>query len=342
MSHEKSKVRFSLSPHTTGSDLVRAQLQYLSDATTDLEDKTKAELVKAIRNSSSPSDFSLNEKDLERLANAALTIGAKAIDRIERRIALQSTATFWGEGTNFRALATQIHSLANPARKIRNALAHRAKCVRAVLKIQNENKATPLGIRLASKIVSTMEEMEKWQEESWDAFVLEGSVSDRFHHVYAKEWREFCAEWIAEEFRVQQFNTLGLTNIFEKYLKTLNIESHKSRIQWESTSSPSSTYVTTNKFQQTAINVDLKRRQDSLTFSIRIPGMRQTDFNVISLDLMNLIETSTGLKHIDAIRGGKDPDILNIDVYGEYSLVQARQVLEQMDNYFQRGYPSRS
>ena len=67
--------------------------------------------------------------------------------------------------------------------------------------------------------------------------------------------------------------------------------------------------------------------------------MTQKDYNTISLDLMDLVESSTGLKHIDTLRGGKDSDLLNVEVYGKYSMEQLKTVLEEIEQYFERNTP---
>jgi hypothetical protein len=67
--------------------------------------------------------------------------------------------------------------------------------------------------------------------------------------------------------------------------------------------------------------------------------MQQKDFNLISIDLMDLVETTTGLKHIDTLRGGKDADLLNVEVYGDYSMDQLKTVLKEIEQYFEKNYP---
>jgi len=54
---------------------------------------------------------------------------------------------------------------------------------------------------------------------------------------------------------------------------------------------------------------------------------------------MDLVESSTGLKHIDTLRGGKDSDLLNVEVYGKYSMEQLKTVLEEIEQYFERNTP---
>jgi hypothetical protein len=54
---------------------------------------------------------------------------------------------------------------------------------------------------------------------------------------------------------------------------------------------------------------------------------------------MDLVEITTGLKHIDTLRGGKDVDLLNVEVYGDYSMDQLKTVLKEIEQYFEKNYP---
>jgi hypothetical protein len=54
------------------------------------------------------------------------------------------------------------------------------------------------------------------------------------------------------------------------------------------------------------------------------------------MDLMDLIESETGLTHIDALRGGKDSHLLNIEVYGTYSREQLKLAVSKVEEYFQK------
>jgi hypothetical protein len=51
---------------------------------------------------------------------------------------------------------------------------------------------------------------------------------------------------------------------------------------------------------------------------------------------MDLIESETGLTHIDALRGGKDSHLLNIEVYGTYSREQLKLAVSKVEEYFQK------
>ncbi len=326
-----------LSPDTSGSVLATACLAYLKSATSRLDDRTTQELVAAIKKASQGAELNLSDKDWTRLADAALTIGSEALDRLTRRITILATASGWSTDFDYRPIATQIHAMSGPARKIRNAIAHRAKCVRAVLKVQTEGDLTGYGEELAKSKYPTIDAVYSWQQGSFKAFELQGSVNSRFHSMYHKEWEEFCKEWNEFNFGKVNEKLEGLESIFEKYIRDLSNESSKFKLQWNYALNPNPSFLGVES--KHLITFDFKRKAENFTISIRIPNMQQKDFNSISLDLMDLVETTTGLKHIDTLRGGKDADLLNVEVYGDYSMDQLKIVLKEIEQYFEKKYP---
>ena len=327
----------AIGPDTTGGELAVACLAYLRGATSRLDDQTTQELVSAIKKASLDTELSLSEKDWTRLADAALTIGSEALDRLTRRITILASSSGWSPDSDYRPIATQIHAMSGPARKIRNAIAHRAKCVRAVLKIQTENAPTGYAKELLAARYSTVDQVISWQQGSFKAFELQGSVSLRFHSMYYKEWEEFCKEWNDFNFGKIGLKTSGLESIFEKYITDLSNESTKFKLQWNYPIGPEISYF--RVASKDLITFDFKRKAENFTISIRIPNMQQKDFNSISIDLMDLVENTTGLKHIDTLRGGKDAELLNVEVYGNYSMDQLKTVLNEFEKYFEQKYP---
>jgi hypothetical protein len=327
----------ALGQDTTGAALASACLEYLKGATSRFDDQTTQELVAAIKKASQGAELDLSHKDWTRLADAALTIGSGALDRLTRRITILASASGWSPDFDYRPIATQIHAMSGPARKIRNAIAHRAKCVRAVLKVQTEGNTTGFVEELAIAKYSTIDAVISWQQGSFKAFELQGSVNSRFHSMYYKEWEEFCKEWNNFNFGKTGLKPAGLESIFEKYIKDLSNESSKFKLQWNYGPSQNLSFLRVESANQ--ITFDFKRKTENFTISIRIPNMQQRDFNSISIDLMDLVENSTGLKHIDTLRGGKDADLLNVEVYGSYSMDQLKTVLVEFEKYFKQKYP---
>ena len=326
-----------LNPNTDGAMLSSACLAYLKSVTSRLDAQTTTELVSAIVQASHGTELTLSEKDWTRLADAALTIGSDALDRLTRRITILAKANGGSPDTDYRPLATQIHALAGPARKIRNAIAHRAKCVRAVLKAQTENGISGNAKDLQMNKYPTQDDVVVWQQASFKVFETQGSVSSRFHSMYFKEWEEFCKEWNEFNFGRTGDKSIGLESIFEKYILGLSNETTKFKLLWNNaTSADLKSYLD----KKNAITFDFKRKAENFTVSIRIPNMQQRDFNTISIDLMDLVENSTGLRHIDTLRGGKDYELLNVEVYGAYNMEQLKIVLKEIEKYFELNYPN--
>lgn len=327
----------TVGPDTTGSVLATACLAYLKSETSRLDEQTTQELIAAIKKASQGAELNLSDKDWTRLADAALTIGSEALDRLTRRITILATATGWSTDSDYRPIATQIHAMSGPARKIRNAIAHRAKCVRAVLKVQTEGNSTGYTQELTGAMYGTADAVNSWQQASFKAFELQGSVNSRFHSMYHKEWEEFCKEWNEFNFGKVSTQRAGLESIFEKYISDLSSESSKFKLQWNNSPSDNLSYLRIEGSNQ--ITFDFKRKAENFTISIRIPNMQQRHFNSISIDLMDLVETTTGLRHIDTLRGGKDTELLNVEVYGDYSMDQLKTVLKEIEQYFENEYP---
>ncbi len=331
--------RLSLGSATTGADIAQSCLAYLRENTAKLETQTTLELIQAIKGSSRNFKLDFGDRDWVRLADAALTIGSEAMDRVTRRLTIQGAAMGWSTDFDYRPLATQIHAVAGPARKIRNAIAHRAKCTRAILKAQDLKNSIGLGHELAGTRFATTDQVRDWQKRSFYLFEKIGSVNPRFHLMYQKEWLNFCDEYNAFNFGITTYSTEGLQSIFEKYLLGLSKEASKFNLRWDFVDKSDSTTSALKSKLNSNITYDFKRKEDQFTISIRIPEMNQNTYNSVSLDLMELIELKTGLKHIDAIRGGKDPDLLNIDVYGEYAMGHIKSALSEIEKYFQQKYP---
>jgi hypothetical protein len=327
----------TLGADTTGAMLSSACLAYLKSVTANLDNQTTIELISAIKKASHGTEMDLSEKDWIRLADAALTIGSDALDRLTRRITILA-ATYGGSPDfDYRPLATQIHALAGPARKIRNAIAHRAKCVRAVLKTQTEQGMSALGKQISVNYYSTADDVIDWGKASFNAFENQGNVSSRFHSMYFKEWEEFCKEWYEFNFGSSGTKGNGLESIFEKYILGLSTETTKFKLLWNNQTSLG---VLSSQNKKDKITFDFKRKAENFTVSIRIPNMQQKDFNIISIDLMDLVENSTGLRHIDTLRGGKDIELLNVEVYGDYNMDQLKTVLKEFEKYFDTKYPN--
>ena len=120
---------------TRGSRLSQAMLEYLNWECFEAESRNKEGVRQALSQIiyGSGHGGKISERDLDRLAEATLTIGSFAIDRITRRLELIGATAGWGESADYRAIAHQLHSVTGQARKLKNSVAQRRKCIKAIL-----------------------------------------------------------------------------------------------------------------------------------------------------------------------------------------------------------------
>jgi len=331
---------FPLKSDTTGRDLAEAHLKYLKSTVDELTERTVAQLIDALKSSSGPTLIDMSDDQWKQLANAGLTIGSLAIDKITRRLTMQAAKYGWEQSFDYRPIATQIHAIATPTRKIINGLNYRAKCVRAVLKIQNFDSSSDAGKELQLRRVTNLDQIKQWQSDCFAAFERDENVSERFHSMYSKEWYEFCEEWNAAKIEMRYFSGYGFESILDKYLMRLTEESSKSKIQWEPVLNIGGRVFRPDAILSAGFSIDFKRKPDKLTFLITIPHMQNSEFNAISLDLMELIEQETGIKYVETGRNLKsEPDVLQIDMLGDFTMAQVKRALGEIDNYLSKRYP---
>ena len=331
---------FPLKSDTTGRDLAEAHLKYLKSTVDELAEQTVSQLIDALKSSSGPTLIDMSDDQWKQLANSALTIGSGAIDKITRRLTLQAAKYGWLQSYDYRPIATQIHAIATPARKIINGLNYRGKCVRAVLKLQNFDSANDAGKELQLRKVTNLEALRSWQTDCFAVFERDKTVSERFHSMYSKEWFEFCEEWNAAKIEMRYFGGVGFEAILAKYLVRLSEESSKSKIQWEPALSSMSQSSRPDGVLASGFTINFKRKPEQLTFLIEIPDLTNSEFNAISLDLMDLIEEKTGIKYVETGRSLKNqPDVLEIDILGEFTAAQSKLALNEIDTYLTKRFP---
>lgn len=298
-------------------------------------------MVEALQASSGNALVNMSDDEWKQLASTALTIGSSAIDKITKKLSLLSAKHEWAHGFDYRPIATQIHAIAMPARKTINSLNYRSKCVRAVLKVQNTQNAHEIVAELRNRVVSNLEDLIKWQADSVTAFENDKSVSSSFHANYKKEWVDFCEEWNSAKILMGEIPNRSLESIFERHLMRLTEESNKSKIQWEPVFRTGSKTSRPDALLTSGFSMNLKRKPDQLTFLIDIPNLTNTEFNEISLDLIDLIEQKTGIKYVETERNPKnDPNVLQIDLLGVFTTDQSKQALSEIDAYLTKRFPN--
>ena len=325
---------FPLSPSASGQSLAQAHLNYLKTTVTSLAESTQEGLIKALKDSSGTKMIEMSQDQWQQLAGTALTIGSSALDKITKKLSIQSAMYGWAQGYDYRPIATQIHALATPARKIINGLNFRGKCVRAVLKVQESEVKTEELIELRQRSISNLEEVIQWQADSYAAFVTAKVVDKRFHPNYKKEWEDFCDEWNASKISMRHSSGKSLESIYIKYLAKLTEESNKSHIKWEPVLNLGGTISRPDAVLRSGFPMNFKRKPEQLSFLIDIPNLSNTDFNAISLDLMELIEQVSGIKNVETERDPiNSPNILQVDILGEFTIEQSRLALGEIDSY---------
>jgi hypothetical protein len=334
---------FPLKSDTTGRDLAEAHLKYLKSTVDELAEQTVSQLIDALKSSSGPTLIDMSEDQWKQLANSALTIGSGAIDKITRRLTLQAAKYGWLQSYDYRPIATQIHAIATPARKIINGLNYRGKCVRAVLKLQNFDSANDAGKELQLRKVTNLEELRSWQSDCFAVFERDKTVSERFHSMYSKEWFEFCDEWNAAKIEMRYFGGIGFEAILAKYLVRLSEESSKSKIQWEPALSSMSQSSRLDGVLASGFPFELKRKPGQLTFAITIPILTDSELHATALDLMDVIEKVTGLDNVEiGFNGAKDPNILEVIIFGSYTSEQSKLALSEIDTYLKQHFSDRT
>ena len=86
--------------------------------------------------------------------------------------------------------------------------------------------------------------------------------------------------------------------------------------------------------------MDFKRKPDRLSYLINILNLSNSDFNSVSLDLMDVIEQAAGLKHVETGRDPlSNPNILQVDILGEFTMEQSKRALGEIDSYLMKRFP---
>ena len=340
MNPSKDIKPYPLDAFTKGREIADAHIEYLKATVETMTERTVNELIAALKSSSGSTLIDMSDEQWEQLASAALTIGSFGIDKITRRLTLQAARYGWSQAYDYRPIATQIHAIATPARKIINGLNYRGKCVRAVIKAMYGNSEDDSGCELEERLVTNLAQIQQWQSDIFESFEKDKGVKERFHSMYNKEWDEFCEEWNASKIEMRYYSGIGFEGILIKYLKRLSEESSKSKIQWEPVLNFDGRVRRPDAVLSSGFMMDFKRKPDRLSYLINIPNLSNSDFNSVSLDLMDVIEQAAGLKHVETGRDPlSNPNILQVDILGEFTMEQSKRALGEIDSYLMKRFP---
>lgn len=328
----------------TGYLLPRELLAYLNWEGTSIENQNRERIVDALREiiggSYDPSKISA--RDWERLAEATLTIGSKALDRIALRLRMIGQTAGWGAEIDYRSLASLLHTAVNQGRKLKNSSAQRRKCVKAVLGKFDIANQPERGILMD---IVKESNFKSWSKILFVTFVKSEAVKSRFLDTYQQEWELFIDD--AFEYFFQDgdldFNTgkwvdSGYTNQrYEKFLSALISDTSKTNVNWafeKVTNSGERVDIAIDN----GITIDLKKRPDYFAFIVNIPVEFKSNFREIPLALMNLLEKNPGFKYVDISQPVLSSNQIEIQIHDKYEMEQIGIAQEEILKYFSKQF----
>ena len=324
---------------TRGARLSQAMLEYLNWECFEAESRNKDGVRQALRQMISESGHGseVSERELDRLAEATLTIGSFAIDRITRRLESIGKAAGWGESEDYRAIAHQLHSVTGQARKLKNSVAQRRKCIKAILtkpEFTNANQIDGTWELLEIKDVSSFTE---WTRHAFKTFEKSGQVKERFLTTYEYEWDAFTKDAIRYLFVEGIPDDEAIKSRYDKYVDIFIREMSKTNLKWVSE------YVTSSgKRADFAINngvsIDLKKRPDHFSFIVTIPSNFETNFREIPLALMDLLEQTPGFKYVDISQPMSESHQMTIEIHDTYTMEQIAIAQTEILKYFEKRF----
>lgn len=323
---------------TRGSRLSQAMLEYLSWECFEAESRNKEGVRQALSQIiyGSGHGGKISERDLDHLAEATLTIGSFAIDRIARRLELIGAAAGWGESADYRAIAHQLHSVTGQARKLKNSVAQRRKCIKAILskpKISvNDDQLTWDWLEI--KNTSSLSE---WLMNAFTTFKKSGQVKERFLTTYEYEWDAFTDDAIGYLFTTHISEDQGIKSRYDRYIDIFVQEISKTNLKWVS-EVVTSTEKRADFAISNGVSIDLKKRPDHFSFIVTIPGNFETNFREIPLALMDLLEQKPGFKYVDISQPMADTHQMTIEIRDDYTMEEIAVAQTEILQYFEKRF----
>jgi hypothetical protein len=278
----------------------------------------------------------ISERDLDRLAEATLTIGSFAIDRITRRLELIGAAAGWGESADYRAIAHQLHSVTGQARKLKNSVAQRRKCVKAILS-KPEKSVNDDQLTLDWLEIKNTNSLAEWTVNTFAAFKKSGQVKERFLTTYQYEWDAFKSDAIGYLFTTHISEDEGIRSRYDKYIDIFVQEISKTNLKWVSEA-----VTFTGKRADFAISngvsIDLKKRPDHFSFIVTIPSNFESNFREIPLALMDLLEQKPGFKYVDISQPMAETHQMTIEIRDDYTMGDIAIAQSEILQYFEKRF----
>lgn len=283
----------------------------------------------------------ISPSDWERLAEATLTIGSKAIDRITFRLRSIGQNVGWDSNTDYRSLASILHSDINQGRKLKNMSALRRKCVKAIIS-KFELANGPARSRLADVVSAA--NFQNWTEELFGVFIESATVKPQFQYIYKTEWESFVKDADKYFFHTSllESNLLWQEYIkskpkYEKFIEGLMSDTSKTNLNW-AFEKVSSSNVRDDIVINNGVTINLKRRPEYFSFTVKIPSNFISNFSEIPLALMDLLENNPGFKHVDIMQIGNEPNQIEIQIFDKYDMKQINEAQNEILKYFKRRF----
>ena len=323
---------------TRGSRLSQAMLEYLNWECFEAESRNKEGVRQALSQIiyGSGHGGKISERDLDRLAEATLTIGSFAIDRITRRLELIGAAAGWGESADYRAIAHQLHSVTGQARKLKNSVAQRRKCVKAILS-KPEKSVSDDQLTLDWLEIKNTNSLAEWTVSTFAAFKKSGQVKERFLTTYQYEWDAFKSDAIGYLFTTHISEDQGIKSRYDKYIDIFVQEISKTNLKWVS-EAVTSTGKRADFAISNGVSIDLKKRPDHFSFIVTIPSNFESNFREIPLALMDLLEQKPGFKYVDISQPMAETHQMTIEIRDDYTMGDIAIAQSEILQYFEKRF----
>ena len=318
-----------------GSRLSQAMLEYLNWECFEAESRNKDGVRQALSQIiyGSGHGGKISERDLDRLAEATLTIGSFAIDRITRRLELIGATAGWGESADYRAIAHQLHSVTGQARKLKNSVAQRRKCIKAILS-KPEKSVSDDQLTWDWLEIKNINSLSEWTVNTFAAFKKSGQVKERFLTTYQYEWDAFTKDAVGYLFTTHISEDQGIKSRYDKYIDIFVREISKTNLKWVS-EAVTSTGKRADFAISNGVSIDLKKRPDHFSFIVTIPSNFESNFREIPLALMDLLEQKPGFKYVDISQPMADTYQMTIEIRDAYTMEEIAVAQTEILKYFE-------
>jgi len=324
---------------TRGSRLSQAMLEYLNWECFEAESRNKEGVRQALSQIiyGSGHGGKISERDLDRLAEATLTIGSFAIDRIARRLELIGAAAGWGESADYRAIAHQLHSVTGQARKLKNSVAQRRKCIKAILSKPELSDKDQDDLAWDWFQIKNTSSLSEWLGNAFKSFKKSGQVKERFLTTYQYEWDAFKHDAIGYLFTTHISEDQGIKSRYDKYIDIFVQEISKTNLKWVS-EAVTSTGKRADFAISNGVSIDLKKRPDHFSFIVTIPSNFESNFREIPLALMDLLEQKPGFKYVDISQPMAETHQMTIEIRDDYTMDEIAIAQSEILQYFEKRF----